>query len=141
MKKLGGAVLFACMCVGLVLAQAPKVPTKGPSVSDAVKQLEHDWTDAMKAGDADKLGGILADDWTGLGFDGKKATKQSLLADLKSGASKIESFEFGPMDVKVLGSVAVVQGSDTENKRRSRKRRSQGKNSRGQPDRDYREPG
>ena len=27
---------------------------------------------------------------------------------------KLESFEFGPMDVKVLGNVAVVQGSDTE---------------------------
>ena len=114
MKKLGGAVLFACMCVGLVFAQAPKVPSKGPSVSDAVKQLEHDWTDAMKAGDADKLSQILADDWTGLGYDGKKSTKQSSLADLKSGKSKLESFEFGPMDVKVLGNVAVVQGSDTE---------------------------
>jgi hypothetical protein len=26
----------------------------------------------------------------------------------------MESFEIGPMDVKVLGNVAVVQGSDTE---------------------------
>ncbi len=114
MKKLAGAVLLVCVCVGLVFAQAAKAPAKAPSVSDAVKQLEHDWTDAMKAGDADKLGQILADDWTGLGYDGKKSTKQSYLADLKSGASKLESFEFGPMDVKVLGNVAVVQGSDTE---------------------------
>jgi uncharacterized protein (TIGR02246 family) len=114
MKKLTGAVLLAFVCVGLVFAQAAKAPAKAPSVSDAVKQLEHDWTDAMKAGDADKLGQILADDWTGLGYDGKKSTKQSYLADLKSGASKLESFEFGPMDVKVLGNIAVVQGSDTE---------------------------
>ena len=28
--------------------------------------------------------------------------------------SKLESFDFGPMSVKVLGNVAVVQGSDTE---------------------------
>lgn len=114
MKKLAGALLFAYVCVGLVFAQAPKPPAKGSSVSEAVKQLEHDWTDAMKAGDADKLSEILADDWTGLGSDGKKSTKQSYLADVKSGASKLESFEFGPMDVKVLGNVAVVQGSDTE---------------------------
>src|SRR5437867_2914705 len=113
MKKLVGTVLLVCACAGLLFAQAQKEPAKGPSVSDAVKQLEHDWSDAMKAGDADKLGQILADDWKGLGYDGKKATKQSLLADVKSGASKLESFEFGPMDVKVLGSVAVVQGSDT----------------------------
>lgn len=37
-----------------------------------------------------------------------------MLADVKSGASKVETFAFGPMDVKVLGNVAVVQGSDTE---------------------------
>ena len=33
---------------------------------------------------------------------------------MKSGKAKLVSFEFGPMDVKVLGSVAVVQGSNAE---------------------------
>ena len=47
----------------------------------------------MKAGDGDKLGGILADDWAGLGFDGKKSTKQSLLADLKSGAHQWKRYQ------------------------------------------------
>jgi ketosteroid isomerase-like protein len=114
MKKLLGSVLLACVYSSLALAQTPTPPAKAPSTSEAVKQLEHDWVDAAKAGDADKLGQILADDWQGLGFDGKKETKQGSLADVKSGASKLESFEFGPMDVKVLGNVAVVQGSDTE---------------------------
>jgi hypothetical protein len=68
----------------------------------------------MKAGDIDKLSQIVADDWTGIGYDGSKETKQSSLAAWKSGAEKLESVEFGPMDVKVMGSVAVVQGSDTE---------------------------
>ncbi len=114
MNKLAGAVLLVSACVGLAFAQTQTPPAKGPSVAQAIKQLEHDWTDAAKAGDTDKLSQILADDWTGIGYDGKKATKQSILADVKSGANKMESFEFGPMDVKVLGSVAVVQGSDTE---------------------------
>jgi ketosteroid isomerase-like protein len=114
MKKLIATVVLLCACVGLAYAQAQKAPAATPNVADAIKQLEQDWVDAMKAGNADKLGQILADDWTGLGYDGKKSTKQSYLADLKSGASKLESFEFGPMDVKVLGNVAVVQGSDTE---------------------------
>jgi ketosteroid isomerase-like protein len=83
-------------------------------VAEAVKQLEHDWVDAAKAGDTDKLGQILADDWAGIGYDGSKQTKQSYMADWKSGKSKLESFEFGPMDEKVMGNVAVVQGSDTE---------------------------
>ena len=68
----------------------------------------------MKAHDIDKLSQIIADDWSGLGYDGSKSTKKEILNDVKSGASKIESFEFGPMDVKVIGTVAIVQGSDTE---------------------------
>jgi uncharacterized protein (TIGR02246 family) len=117
MNTLVAAVLSVCAFVGLALAhpQTPAaIPAKGPSVSQAVKQLEHDWLDAEKAGDADKLGQILADDWASIGPDGIKGTKQSFLADVKSGATKVDSFEIGPMDVKVFGSVAVVQGSDTE---------------------------
>jgi len=87
---------------------------QGPSTAEAIKQLEHDWTDAEIAGDVEKLGQILADGWMGLSYDGKRETKQAVLADLKSGKSKLESVEFGPMDVKVLGNIAVVQGSDTE---------------------------
>jgi len=114
MKNLVGVVLLVCACAGLVFAQTKTSPAKGPSVAETVKQLEHDWVDAAKAGDADKLGQVLADDWVTLGYDGKKQTKQELLADIKSGKQTLTSFEFGPMEVKVLGNVAVVQGSDTE---------------------------
>ena len=68
----------------------------------------------MKAGAVAKLSQVLADDWVGIGSDGAKMTKPGYMADAKSGAEKIDSFEFGPMDVKVLGTVAVVQGSDNE---------------------------
>jgi ketosteroid isomerase-like protein len=114
MKKLVWAVFLVSACVWLAFAQTQTPPAKGPSVAQAIKQLEHDWVDAAKAADTDKLGQIIGDDWTGIGYDGSKETKQSYLADWKSGKSKLESFEFGPMDVKVMGSVAVVQGSDTE---------------------------
>jgi uncharacterized protein (TIGR02246 family) len=114
MNKLAGAVLLVTACVGLAFAQTPTPPAKGPSVAQALKQLEQDWVDASKAGDIDKLNQILADDWVAIGYNGSKETKQSFLANVKSGADKMTSFEFGPMDVKVLGDVAVVQGSDTE---------------------------
>ena len=118
MKKLVGTVLMVCAGIGLALADPPgptaAATAKGPSVSQTIKQLEQDWSDAMKAGDVDKISQIVADDWTGLEYDGSKETKQSLLAGVKSGKDKAETVENGPMDVKVLGSVAVVQGSDTE---------------------------
>ncbi|MGB9402582.1 MAG: nuclear transport factor 2 family protein [Candidatus Acidiferrales bacterium] len=114
MKKLAGTVLLFCACAGLVFAQSKMASEKVPSVAETVKQIEHDWTDAMLAGNTDKLSQIIADDWVGLGYDGKKETKTEYLADIKSGLLSIKSFDFGPMDVKVLGNVAVVQGSDTE---------------------------
>jgi ketosteroid isomerase-like protein len=82
--------------------------------AEAVKQLERDWSDAQKARDLDKLSQILADDWSGLGSDGARSTKKQFLDDVKSGVNKLDSFEIGPMDVKVIGTIAVVQGSDTE---------------------------
>jgi ketosteroid isomerase-like protein len=118
MKKLAMTLLMACAGVGVALAQAPAstaaAAPKATSVSETLRQLERDWVEAGKAGDADKLGQILADDWKSIQYDGKIYTKQGFLDDVKAGKNKLEAFEFGPMDVKVLGNVAVVQGSDTE---------------------------
>lgn len=129
MKNLVPVLVSMCAFAGVAFGQAPAKPTataaKAPSVSQSIKQLEHDWVDAAKAGDADKLAPILADDWVSISPDGTKQTKQGDLADVKSGASKLESFEFGPMEVKVVGNVAIVQGSDTE------KSTSKGKDSSG----------
>jgi uncharacterized protein (TIGR02246 family) len=109
-----GTVLLVCACVGPALAQTASPPAKAPSVSQVVKQLERDWLDAEKAGDADKVSQVLADDWKGVYGDGTKLGKQEFVASVKSGAMKIESFEIAPMEVKVMGNVAVVQGGDTE---------------------------
>jgi ketosteroid isomerase-like protein len=116
MKKLLIAILMTCAGMGLVLADTPSATASTPSASasDTVKQIEHDWTEATIAGDYDKISQIIADDWSGISYDGSKMTKQAFLADLKSGKDKAQSVEIGPMDVKVLGNVAIVQGSDTE---------------------------
>jgi ketosteroid isomerase-like protein len=41
-------------------------------------------------------------------------TKEGLLSDFKSGKHKLVSFENGPMNVQVLGNVAVVLASVNE---------------------------
>jgi uncharacterized protein (TIGR02246 family) len=125
--KLVAAVLLVSACVGLAFAQSQAPPAKGPSVAETVKQIEHDWVDAAIAGNADKVSEILADDWIGVGYDGTRETKKKHLADMKTGTAKLASFEFGPMDVKVLGSVAVVQGSNTEKSTTSDGKESSGK--------------
>lgn len=115
MKKLAGAILLICACAGMAFARPQAAaPAKAPSVSDTVKQLERDWLDAAKAGDADKLNAIMADDWMGIESDGTVVNKKTYVGWTKSGDAKLESSEIGPMTVKVMGGVAVCQGSDTE---------------------------
>jgi len=114
MNKFAGTILLVCACAGLALGQAQAQAPKAPSTAESVKQLEKDWLEAEKAGDSDKLNQILADDWVGIGPEGKAETKQEFLASLKSGQMKMDSFDMGSMQVKMVGGAAVVQGSDTE---------------------------
>lgn len=116
MKTIIGAVLLAVVYVGLVFAHPPKASTTTSSDSETLKQLEQDFGNAIKAVDTGKLNQILADDWRSVGYTGKISSKESFLSNLQSGKSqaRLKSFEIGPMDVKVLGNVAVVQGSVAE---------------------------
>jgi len=115
MKKLVGALLTIWIgTLALADTQAPmsRAAAEGERTTETLKQLELDWVDAERAGDSDKIAQIVADDWTGINHDGSKLTKERLIAHIKSGNVKIECVELGPMEVKVLGDVAVVQGSD-----------------------------
>lgn len=114
MKNLFWTVLLVCACAGLGLGPTRMAAADQSSVAAHLKQLETDWVQAMKNGNAARLSEIIADDWVGINFDGSKETKQNYVDDLKSGKFKMESIEIGPMDVKVLGNVGVVQGSDTD---------------------------
>lgn len=117
MKKMIVTVLCAFVIVELVFAHSTKVSSARPSVTEIVKQVEQDWADATVDVDTNKLSQILADDWRGVGYLGKVSSKEGALSYVQAGKSRLESYEFGPMDVKVLGNVAVVQGSITENRK------------------------
>jgi ketosteroid isomerase-like protein len=107
-------VLVGCISLDPVLAQPPNAPLEdSTSVADTIKQREHEWAEAMTVVNLDKLNQIIADDFVD-GYPGKITTKAGFLDDVKSGKHKLESYEYGPIDVKVLGNVAVVQGTVTE---------------------------
>ncbi|HVN42731.1 MAG TPA: nuclear transport factor 2 family protein [Steroidobacteraceae bacterium] len=113
-KRTIAATFVAALALTLVVAGA--ACADAPGAAEAIKKIENSWSDAQKRGDAAFIGQILADDWQGLGPDGKTETKQSVLERIKSGDSKVTAIENGPMDVKFLanGTVAVVHGSDME---------------------------
>ena len=88
---------------------------------EAIRQLGRDMGDAMVAVDIDKLNQIFADDWASVGASGKIVTKESVLDNFKSGKDKLVSYELGPIDVQVLGDVAVAHGTVTEKRTRDGK--------------------
>jgi len=121
MKLLMGMLLMTALCAVTPLAQAQdkaadakKAAAPANAAADELKQLENDWEEAVKAKNAEKLGDILADSWAGLGWDGRREDKAKALADLKAPGNSLDTFEMGPMKVRIFGNTAVVTGSDTE---------------------------
>lgn len=113
MKMVLVLILFGSVSFDTALAQPARPAAQATSAADTIKQLEQDWADAMITVDIPKLNQIMADDWRHTS-PGKSSTKASYLENLKSGKFKLETCEFGPRDVMVLGDVAVLQGSVTE---------------------------
>ena len=94
---------------------------QNPADVATIKKFEQDVGDAMVALDLDQINQRYADDWATIGSSGEIFTKEGLLSDFKSGKHKLISFENGPMDVQVVGDVAVVQASVTEKRLRDGK--------------------
>jgi ketosteroid isomerase-like protein len=120
MKRLMAMTFAIGLCAGGALLQGQTKPADakaaeaGGSAADEIKRIENDWVAAVKAKDAAKLSEILADSWVGLGWDGKTTDKAQNLAELKAQGNSLDSFEMGPMRVRLFGNAAVVTGSDTE---------------------------
>jgi ketosteroid isomerase-like protein len=113
-KRAGKWVVLRSASARVVLADSPKAQSQDPILVETIKQFEQEVGDAMVARNIEKLNQVYADDWATIGSSGKIFTKESLLSDFKSGKHKLVSFENGPMDVQVLGNVAVVQASVNE---------------------------
>jgi ketosteroid isomerase-like protein len=98
----------------IAAADAPRPPHQDPAAAEAIAQLEKRTGDAMVAKDVDALGEIYADDWMTVRSNGSVYTKASLLGDFTSGKHTLLAFELGPMNVQVLGEVALAQAHVTE---------------------------
>jgi ketosteroid isomerase-like protein len=112
MKALLAPILLALS--SSTASAAPPQPSNDPGSVNTIKQLEQDMGDAMVRLDLAKLGEIYADDFVTVGSSGKVFTKRDLLADFESSHNRLESFENGPIDVRVFGNVAVAYGSVSE---------------------------
>jgi ketosteroid isomerase-like protein len=84
--------------------------------SDSVKlkQLEQDWLDSYREGDADKMGKILADDFIGRWANGSTQTKDEQLRAIRTGAEKHSTNQMLECNVRLYRDTAVVTGLQTE---------------------------
>jgi ketosteroid isomerase-like protein len=120
MKKLMAMALMIGLCSGAALLQAQtkaadaKAPAASSGAADEITKIENEWVAAVKAKNSAKLGEILADSWAGIGWDGKITDKATNLAEMKASGNSLETFEMGPMRVRLFGTTAIVTGSNTE---------------------------
>ncbi|HZP06450.1 MAG TPA: nuclear transport factor 2 family protein [Terracidiphilus sp.] len=79
-----------------------------------IKKFENDLGNAMVTSNLNRIDRAYADDWETITSTGELFNKKGLLQDFESGNHKLQSFENGPMNVQVLGNVALVQASVKE---------------------------
>ena len=85
------------------------VPAKEPPKTEAVIQkLEHEWADAVKRRDVEKIDRLEADDFAFTGPGGVVWSKARALETIKSGDLEIDSFELSDVKVRLYGDTAVV---------------------------------
>jgi ketosteroid isomerase-like protein len=81
---------------------------------EAIRQLGRTMGDAMVSLDMGTLDRIYADDWGAVLKNGKVMTKQEVIESIRSGDHRLLAYELGPIDVQVLGDLAVAHGTVKE---------------------------
>src|SRR5690349_11673527 len=110
-------LLLFLLSLAICAAAVAQIPEGKPSESKNVltlKQLEQDWLDAYREGDAAKLGKILADDFIGRWADGSTQTKDEQLKAIRRGTEKHSTNQMLECNVRLYGDTAVVTGLQTE---------------------------
>ena len=113
-KRDGKWVVWRSAGTKATLVEQSKARSHDLDAVAAIKKLESDLGYAMMANDIESINRAYADDWATITSTGELFTKNGLLKDFISGNHKLKSFQNGPMNVQVLGDVALVQTSVTE---------------------------
>jgi ketosteroid isomerase-like protein len=98
----------------VVVAGRLSTQTEDPAEVAAIQEFENDLGNTMVGNNLEKINRAYADDWATITSTGELFTKEGLLEDFRSGNHKLRAFENGPINVRVLGDVALVQTSVTE---------------------------
>jgi hypothetical protein len=99
------AVLLSCLCVGA--PAGVRAAGTGPTLEGAVA-ADQAIADAMLANSAEKLAPLLADDWIVVNTQGRIASRDGLLENVRSGLFIHRTLTLSNPRVRIYGNVAVV---------------------------------
>jgi ketosteroid isomerase-like protein len=97
----------------LVLVSNMAAARPPEDVAQVLTKLENDWAKAGLAGDAAALEKLLMPDYVYTNQDGEMASRAEMVAGVKSGSTKYDTFTVGDMKVHVYGDAAVVIGKSS----------------------------
>jgi ketosteroid isomerase-like protein len=113
MKTLSVAIALAVALPCLVLGQAKPQQTLPPAEQSAIQEvtaLERAWIDASRQHDVAWFERYMAASVILTDEDGVVTDKTAMIADVKAGASQIESDFYENLKVQVYGDTAVATG-------------------------------
>jgi len=110
MRTLGIVMLSAALCLATARGQAQKSVRPGQVTPANVEQMERDRQDAFIKGDADAIERATADSYVTVSATGTVADKVRMMANIRSGRTKVLSVSLEDLSARVYGEVAVLTG-------------------------------
>jgi len=108
MKILISTLLAAGMAIGTASAAEMSATEK------MLVDQETTWNKVYMAKDVKGMDALLGDEWTGQDDSGKLMTKAAFMASFKAGDMTATSIVNHDVTARVKGTIAIVQGGDTE---------------------------
>ena len=82
-----------------------------------ILESERQWAESVATGDTSAIERILADDFIGVDPKGRLYTKQEMIDETRNAPKYFVSNRLNEVKVRFYGSTAIVQGSETWEKR------------------------
>jgi ketosteroid isomerase-like protein len=83
---------------------------------ETIAKIEHDFAEMQVTGDKaeiDRVAAVMSDDFFFFNpANGVKATKDQLIASIKTGRAVVSTMDFPPFLIHVFGSTAIAQGTN-----------------------------
>lgn len=100
----------ALVCLSVLVTQAAQAMDRAERHESRheIDQLEQTWKDAIVRRDVQTMDHLLADDYIAITANGTLQSREQTLQDLKSGATRFTSIDFGDRKVRFYGQTALV---------------------------------